>query len=137
MSNILSPIIRDKIFWQFTVFLWNFDSPQVKRKLISSTKNFVKKLNDSRLRNLGNQKKISKLSENTGQCPVSFPEIISDPVELCFTFLPSCNYFVTACRQTWSGLTRLTVFNAINYLFKALIYINYERINICIYSFIH
>ena len=34
-------IILAIIFWQFTVFLWKFDSPQVKRDSISSRINFV------------------------------------------------------------------------------------------------
>ena len=33
--------IGDKIFWQFGVFSCNFDSPQVKGKLISSIVDYI------------------------------------------------------------------------------------------------
>ena len=70
MQIIIFQTISDKIFLQFTVFLWNFDSPQSKGNFISSVKNFVfQLLNDlslEKLKKLENRKKISKLGMPKG-----------------------------------------------------------------------
>ena len=55
------------IFWNFTIFQYRSNSPQVKGTLISSIANLVYELpnelpNDFRLRILGNIRKISNLS---------------------------------------------------------------------------
>ena len=59
LSVCFKPTILVIIFWQFSAFLWKFDSPQVKRDLISSMINFLHELpyelpKDMRLRKLGN-----------------------------------------------------------------------------------
>ena len=68
------------IFWQFTVFLLKFVSPQVKRDLVSRIKNFViwvvshvaEQLKTSDLRKLGNSRKILNLRgiETSVQSPL-------------------------------------------------------------------
>ena len=68
------------IFWQFTVFLLKFVSPQVKRDLVSSITNFViwvvshvaEQLKTSDLRKLGNSTKILNLRgiETSVQSPL-------------------------------------------------------------------
>ena len=64
------------IFWNFAIFQYRSDSPQVKRNLTSSTSNLVYKLphqlpNDLRLRKLGNIIKFTNLGGHIAQCPVS------------------------------------------------------------------
>ena len=50
------------IIWQFTVYSFQFDSPQVKRDLISSIINFLHELQNALidLRKLGSNRKILK-----------------------------------------------------------------------------
>ena len=72
--RLFASTIDDKLFWQFTVFPRNFDSPQVKRNLISNynklcirvASQFVKRLKTSYLSKTGNEKKTSKLGGDTG-----------------------------------------------------------------------
>ena len=69
-------IILVIIFWNFTTFWYRSNSPQLKRKLISSIANLVYELpNDLRPRILGNIRKISNLGGGKAQCPVSLQEI--------------------------------------------------------------
>ena len=51
------------IIWQFTVYPFQFDSPQVKRDLISSIINFLHELQNALIdfRKLGSNRKILKL----------------------------------------------------------------------------
>ena len=64
------------IFWNFTIFYYRSDSPQVKGNLISSMAKLVYKLpqelqNDLRLRISGSQEILEKYA----QCIVSLPEL--------------------------------------------------------------
>ena len=72
----LAPTISDIISLQFSALQRKFDLPQVKLYLISGTVNSTYELshqllNNLRLRKLGNEKKMSKLGGDKGQCPVS------------------------------------------------------------------
>ena len=55
------------IIWQFTVYPFQFDSPQVKRDLISSIINFLHELQNALidLRKLGSNRKILKIRRET------------------------------------------------------------------------
>ena len=89
IADHIKPIIRRKrdirlqswsIFWNFTIFQYRYDSPQVKRNFIYSIANVVYELphefpNDLRLRKLGNITKIPNLGGDKAQCPVSLQEI--------------------------------------------------------------
>ena len=68
------------ISWNFTIFQYRSDSPQVKGNLISSITNLLYELphelpNDLRLRKLGNIRKISNLGGHIAQYLVSLQEL--------------------------------------------------------------
>ena len=68
------------IFKQFAVVPWKFNSLQIKQDLLSSVINLVHELalefpNNLKQKILGNKEIISKFVRDTGQYPVSSPEI--------------------------------------------------------------
>ena len=107
------------IFWNFAIFQSRSDSPQVKQNnLISSIANLVHKLphellNDVKLMELGNIRKISNLGRHIALCLVSLQERrlcqqqlilrknripnFSSPVQF-YWIIPFCSkYFVQDC----------------------------------------
>ena len=62
------------IFWNFTIFLYRSESPQVKRSLISIITNLVYELLHKLLNNLRNTGKTPNLGEDMAHCSISLPE---------------------------------------------------------------
>ena len=72
-----SPKILVIIFWNFAIFQYRSDSPQVKRNLITSIANLVYELPHelpNYLRKLEKIRKTSYLGGHIAQCPVSLQE---------------------------------------------------------------
>ena len=97
------PTILVIIYWNFTVFQYRFDSPNIKRTLISSIANSVYELphevpnnKTQDLRKLGNIRKISNLGGHIAQCLVSLQEIRLWQQQLKYTqnLIPNFSFLV-------------------------------------------
>ena len=101
------------IFWNFIIFLYRSDSPQIKQNLISSR--VVEQLQTQGIRKRDNIRKVLNLGGHTTQCLVSLHELklsqqqsekntqkqipnVSFPVQF-YWITPFCSkYFVWDCR---------------------------------------